>query len=312
MQCTSCGQTLPERAKFCLRCGTEVSAPMSSRAIAAPQSIAGQVGSAAGTVTREFLRAGPKVWIAVVIFVLVLVVLSFLDSSNNNKSEKQREEQQKQQQVAEQKKRDAEVAAFNVMTPSQHIERALLAAKPDATLDAINEAIRNLDAIPVSAPEAATAKALKRKLAISKARLVREQKSGSDGEMVPPPHFRIYRASADRPTSIVVSTSTTDDQLRSLLWGFRRKVRSNRFSDLGLTRQQLGVLSSGMLVIFRGTKCANEDYTNSMPCGYGEHDDAYYQWGIDGDPNKDGAGIRLADGNQIVVFHYTDNWQPPK
>jgi hypothetical protein len=68
----------------------------------------------------------------------------------------------------------------------------------------------------------------------------------------------------------------------------------------------------GILSIYRGEKCANEQFSDGVgPCGDGEHDDAYYQWGTFGDdpmngldPNKDEAGIRLASGDMTKVFDY--------
>ena len=66
---------------------------------------------------------------------------------------------------------------------------------------------------------------------------------------------------------------------------------------------------SGMLTIYRGEKCANELYVDANgPCGYGEHDDAVYQWGIEADPNKDSGSI-LVKGDEIAVFDYKDGWQ---
>ena len=133
--------------------------------------------------------------------------------------------------------------------------------------------------------------------------------------LIPPPKFRIYKFKIDVPTSVVVPVNTTDEQLKSLLWFFREKVRSNKFKDIGLTQAtatQWGNARylSGMLVIFRGEKCANEDYIGTIgPCGYGEHDDAFYQWGIEADPNKDSGGIKV-QGDEIVVFNYKDGWHP--
>jgi len=40
------------------------------------------------------------------------------------------------------------------------------------------------------------------------------------------------------------------------------------------------------------------------------HDAAGYQWGIDGDPEKDSGDIRNQNGNSVVVFDYRDNWKP--
>jgi hypothetical protein len=136
----------------------------------------------------------------------------------------------------------------------------------------------------------------------------------------PPPKFRVYRQQLDMPTTIVVPLSTTDDQLKGLLWFFREKVRSNQYREIGLTQptnEQWGQknYASGMLVVYRGTKCVNEQYVtdaqiakgNLGPCGYGEHDDAYYQWGIDGDPMKDVGALSHSDAGDTLIFDYHDN-----
>jgi len=141
---------------------------------------------------------------------------------------------------------------------------------------------------------------------------------------VPAPKFRLFRAKTDEQTTYIVPVNTTDDQLKSLLWLFRQKVRAGEFKEIGIsqpTSKQWGKYGyrSGMLVVYRGEKCAHEGYIslaqpekgNLGPCGYGEHDDAYYQWGIQADANKDEAGIRTKNGNTEVVFDFKDNWQLP-
>jgi hypothetical protein len=131
---------------------------------------------------------------------------------------------------------------------------------------------------------------------------------------VPPPKFRIYKFKIEAPTSVVVPVNATDEQLKSLLWLFREKVRSHQFKDIGLTQptsKQWGNKGylSGMLLVYRGEKCANEQYTNTIsPCGYGEHDDAVYHWGLEADPNKDHGSISVK-GKDIVVFDYKDGWR---
>ena len=146
----------------------------------------------------------------------------------------------------------------------------------------------------------------------------------------PPPTFRLYRFKFDDSTggsiiSYVVPANTSDDQLKSLVWLFRKKVRSQKFRDISITQPtsrnfgKKGYIQ-GILSIYRGEKCAAEGFSDSAgPCGFGEHDDAYYQWGVFGDnpnngidPNKDEAGIRLASGNMSKVFDYKDSWQPTK
>ena len=140
---------------------------------------------------------------------------------------------------------------------------------------------------------------------------------------IPPPKFRVYRSKLGEGTSVVVSPSTSDEQLKSLLWLFREKVRSQRFKDVGILQPtskkwgQKGYLS-GMIVVFKGGKCASELFSDSPglgPCGYGDHSAAQYQWGVlvDGvfNPNADSAEMAASDGTIVTVFDYHDHWQLP-
>jgi hypothetical protein len=140
---------------------------------------------------------------------------------------------------------------------------------------------------------------------------------------VPPPKFTLFRGKKDEIVTFVVPTDTTDDQLRSLIWLFREKVRSGKYGDIGIllpTAKQWGVdgYDSGLLDVYRGRKCANEAYIplsdaekgNLGPCGWGVHVDAWYQWGINGSPSKDAGDIRTRDGKLETVFDYNDSWQP--
>ncbi len=127
---------------------------------------------------------------------------------------------------------------------------------------------------------------------------------------IPPPKFRIYKFKTGEPTSVVVPLKTTDEQLKSLLWFFREKIRSHQLGDIGLAQATADYVDSGILAIYRGEKCANENYVDTTsPCGYGDHDDAYYQWGIEGDPSKDTGGVRVK-GDVSAVFDYNDGWRP--
>lgn len=127
---------------------------------------------------------------------------------------------------------------------------------------------------------------------------------------VPTPQYRLYRQGATNGlVSVVVSHQTTDEQIKSLLWFFREKVRSHQLTALGITQK---LESSGIIIIYRGEKCANEEFINELgPCGYGDHNDAQYQWGINGDPNHDAAGLKNSGGAELDVFDSSDNWQLP-
>jgi len=132
-----------------------------------------------------------------------------------------------------------------------------------------------------------------------------------------PPKYRVYKSTAEVGTAYIVAVSAKDDELKNLLWFFRNKVRTGGFGDIGITGGQNNH-AGGMLLVYRGAKCANEQFLsiaqlengNRGPCGDGEHDDAYYQWGVNGDSAKDSGGIRAKDGDTTEIFNYEDNWHP--
>jgi hypothetical protein len=128
-----------------------------------------------GVVARDFIRAGPKVWVLgtlIVIFVVFLIVHTRERAAQDNSIA----EQQKQDAANAQKKSEAEAAAaFSGMTAAEHLQRAQLALNTDATRETVDEGLRNLEAIPPSEPESAAAKTTKRKLAGARERLLRAQ-----------------------------------------------------------------------------------------------------------------------------------------
>ena len=82
---------------------------------------------------------------------------------------------------------------------------------------------------------------------------------------VPPPKYRLFRFATNLPAAYVVPVSTSDEELKSLLWLFRSNVRAGDFKKIGITKptaEQWGQLEyrSGMLLIYRGAKCANEEF----------------------------------------------------
>ena len=132
----------------------------------------------------------------------------------------------------------------------------------------------------------------------------------------PAPRFTIYRVKANMPVAVVVPATSTEDELKQLLWFFRNKVKMKEFKDLGIekaTQTQWGNdgYLSGILEVYRGPKCAVEEFAGGDgPCGKGDHYDASYQWGLDGDPNKDVASIRTK-GTVATVFDFHDGWKLP-
>ncbi len=150
-----------------------------------------------------------------------------------------------------------------------------------------------------------------------------KSKQSANPPRVPPPRYRLFKFETDNEATYVVPGNTNDEELKSLLWLFREKVRAGKFKDIGITKptaKHWGGLDykSGMLVIYRGEKCANEGWislkaaeSGKLPCGRGDHDDAYYQWGIP-NPTKDRNGFFdeggiAKNGDIIVVFEDKGN-----
>jgi hypothetical protein len=206
------------------------------------------VGSAAGGATRRLLRASPKAWFAVAIFLTLLYVGNQL--SNGTKHE------------------------------------TTLPSAP------VPEQMKAETVAPVDAPT------------------------------IPAPKFRVYRSKLDQGTSVIVAPATSDEQLRSLLWLFREKVRAHHFSDIGITRptsKQWGKEGylSGIISVYRGEKCADESFSDYQgPCtSTDEHQAAEYQWGllVDGafNTDADSASIYSPDRTLTEIFNYKDHWQLP-
>jgi hypothetical protein len=55
---------------------------------------------------------------------------------------------------------------------------------------------------------------------------------------IPPPKFRLYKFKVNQPISYIVPINTTDEQLKSLLWLFRQKIREGGFSKIGISHVQ--------------------------------------------------------------------------
>ena len=122
------------------------------------------------------------------------------------------------------------------------------------------------------------------------------------------PPFRFFKMSAESGVSLVVPEKATEAEIRALLYFIREKVKTKKFSDLGIlhpTSKNFNQLNydHGMILVFRGEKCANEEFIDTVgPCGYGEHDAGSYQWGLLQPGPWDGADVRLKSGDVQKVF----------
>jgi len=129
------------------------------------------------------------------------------------------------------------------------------------------------------------------------------------------PTFKVFLQQPELPTILVVAETTTDAQLKDLLWYLRTEVQSGHFKELGIhpttTVFDIPSYSSGTLNIYRGTNCAREMYITSGldPCGPSIHKAAAYHWGNAGDPRSDSADIVSSTGDDAILFTSADGWQ---
>jgi hypothetical protein len=134
--------------------------------------------------------------------------------------------------------------------------------------------------------------------------------ASAEGGTAKLPSYYVYKMkTGEGIISVVVPPQTTDEELKRLVWYFREKVRAGRFREIGINKpsniNRAGKLDygGGIIGIYRGAKCANEQFIDTNgPCGYGEHDSAVYQWGIEGDPQKDSGGITTREGAFVAIF----------
>lgn len=130
------------------------------------------------------------------------------------------------------------------------------------------------------------------------------------------PPYKLFLQKIDLPTILVVPQSTTDDQLKNLLWYLRTEVRNAHFKQLHIapTSSTFGAPNylSGNLTIYRTSQCASEMHTTALPgpCGdKSSHNSAAYHWGEDGNPAHDQADLFSADRKLTALFDSTDGFQ---
>jgi hypothetical protein len=123
------------------------------------------------------------------------------------------------------------------------------------------------------------------------------------------PNFKFFKMKVGGGlVSLVVPPDTSEKELIRLVKFIRSKVQHGKFSELGIqhaTSKRHGKLGydAGIIIIYRGNKCADEQFIDALgPCGYGEHDAASYQWGVNGDPKKDEGVLRQSNGDLRKLF----------
>lgn len=272
MYCLYCGSTIANDAQFCESCGKKQNVVDASPA---PPSIQQTVAPK--------MRSKATIWVLMIIVIVVLAIAWSLHSPDNSTS------QQEQHPPATTPSRDDEF--------EKRVSELLNVWQQSGANLSREDAERSVRATMQNEAEAQAAK---------------------EPAHIKPPAYRVYKSKTDTGTAYIVGVSTTDEQLKNLLWFFREKVRAGAFGDIKLTKPTSknwgqNNYKAGILLVYRGEKCANEEFIsdaqlekgNLGPCGDGEHDDAYYQWGFP-PTNKDGffdeGAIRAKDGDTWLVF----------
>lgn len=134
---------------------------------------------------------------------------------------------------------------------------------------------------------------------------------------LPPPQYHVFKQKIDEGVSYVVPVDTRGEQLVSLLWLFRKNIRSLQFASLGIkgpTSRNFGKdnYNSGILTVYRGSRCANEPFVETGgPCGKGDHSVAVYVWNFNGNSANETGTLRSANGEEKNIFDQNDSWALP-
>jgi hypothetical protein len=126
-----------------------------------------------------------------------------------------------------------------------------------------------------------------------------------------PVRFAVHRVRTNGGVDLIIPPTATDQELKDFLRYLRKRVQAGEFKDLGIhkpTDKRFGKSSyrAGMILVYRGGKCADESVNEGI-CGYGLHADGYYAWGLpSGNPKQDYAVIRNTEGEYITVFTSDD------
>ena len=126
------------------------------------------------------------------------------------------------------------------------------------------------------------------------------QPSGEDHPIVTAPAFRVVHQ-AGTIVTLIIPEKTTDDQIVNLLWFLRDRAISSTLDSAGIS-QRLVDRRDPMVwfQIYRGTKCASENYSKHRPCGQAEHEAAWFGYG----------SVSNRNSNAGEIFHGPNETEP--
>jgi hypothetical protein len=148
VRCWHCGHQVADSSSVCSWCGARLF----------PNVVTGYPNETAVVASRQSMKW--PTWIKVVSVLAVILLAEITTKLENQRSD---DDANRKAAALNEHEREAK-AAFDKMTPAQHLEQAQPALQPNPTDDQITEALRHLKAIPSAAPEDAKAKTLEQRL----------------------------------------------------------------------------------------------------------------------------------------------------
>lgn len=126
----------------------------------------------------------------------------------------------------------------------------------------------------------------------------------------PPPPFKLFHQTTDGSFTLVTSPTATDTQIEALVWHLRDAAHTRTFDRLGIPQKAIDARDPMVWFhIYRGTKCADEKYTDGkLPCGASYHASGDYTFG--GGSNHQWDDGVLLHPTATGEDHETELWNP--
>lgn len=105
------------------------------------------------------------------------------------------------------------------------------------------------------------------------------------------PTFRVVHQ-AGTIVTLVVPERTTDDQVKDLLWLLRDRTMSSSLDSLRISQTLIDRRNPMVwFQIYRGSKCATENYSKVKPCGRDQHEAGWFAYGSYASPYSSGGEV---------------------